>query len=126
MKVKWRDREVVAAIQLALKRGEKRSAILISTRAKASTLFVDRTNALRNSIRYTHKPPSDARVKKGWFVMAGGKGVWGDAWYAPKVELGWKNASARPFMKAARNANIGRMKLIFKSIFGRGARLRRG
>ena len=125
MRAKWNDKAVMTAINYGLRGGEKRAAKLVAMRAKSSTLFTDRSGALRRSIRATSQPPLDARVKKGWFVVAGGRGFWGDAWYAPKVELGWKNASARPFMKAARNASLGRIKLIFTSIFGKGARLRR-
>ena len=111
MRVKWRDREVMAAINYGLRGGEKRAAKLIALRAKSSTLFTDRTGTLRGSIRAVKSRYKDG----GWLIMAGSRGTWGDAWYAPKIELGWSKASARPFLRSAKAASLGRLKLIFKS-----------
>ena len=120
MRAKWFDREVVAAINYALHKGEKQAARIIAVKARSTTRFADRSGTLRGSIR-----AAKSRYKGGgWLVIAGGRGSWGDAWYAPKVELGWVKASARPFMKDARNASIGRLRALFKGIFGGGARLR--
>jgi len=111
----------MAAIDYALRGGEKRAAKLVALRAKSSSLFTDRSGALRRSIRDVK-----SRYKRGgWLVMAGGRGTWGDAWYAPKVELGWSKAAARPFLRNAKAACVGRIRLLFTSIFGRGARFRR-
>ena len=119
MRVKWYGRQVVEAVRKATGRSEEATARLIATDARASGLFHDRTGALRRSIRV-----ADSRFKDGGkLVMAGGRGPWGDAWYAPKVELGWKGASARPFMRTAKERARGRMRRIFLTNFGRGARL---
>ncbi|MCK5605438.1 hypothetical protein KAR91_26335 [Candidatus Pacearchaeota archaeon] len=121
MRAKWNDKAVMTAINYGLRGGEKRAAKLVAMRAKSSTLFTDRSGTLRRSIRAVK-----SRYKGGgWLVMAGGRGFWGDAWYAAKVELGWSNASARPFLRGARVASLGRIRLIFTSIFGRGARFRK-
>lgn len=125
MKAKWYDRKVISTINYALRGAEERAAKLVAMKAKSTTMFTDRSGILRRSIRATDQPPPDAHIKRGWFVLAGGRGSWGDAWYAPKVELGWVHAAARPFMKAAKAASLGGVKLIFMSIFGKGARFRK-
>ena len=119
MKIQWLGRQVMEAIKKATGTSETATARLIASDAKSSRLFKDRSGALRKSIRVV-----DSRFRDGGkLVMAGGRGPWGDAWYAPKVELGWKDASARPFMRSAKERAKGRARRIFKSTFGPGTRL---
>lgn len=125
MKIQWHGDKVMKAINTVTMTGEERIARLIARDAKATTVFKDISGTLRNSIRYTNQRPQGARLP-GWFVLAGGRGSWGDAWYAPKVELGWGKGKARPrpFMKTAGERNKSQAKSIFKALFGSGAKLR--
>ena len=109
------------AIRKATDTSEKITARSIASDARGSGLFKDKTGALRKSIRVV-----DSKFKDGGqLVMAGGRGPWGDAWYGPKVELGWKGASARPFLRTAKERAKGKAKRVFKAGFGPGAKVTR-
>ena len=119
MKLEWFGEKVMKAIRVATGTCEETVARMIVSDAKASGSFRDRTGALRRSIRM-----ADSKYKDGGkLVMAGGRGPWGDAWYAPKVELGYKGASARPFLRPAKERARSRARRIFIGVFGTGARL---
>lgn len=116
MRVDWNDKAVMAKINKEAGKDAEEAASMVARTARHTRLFKDISGDLRKSIRVDSYP--DKREKN--LVVAGGKGPWGDAWYAPMVHLGHRigktgrHASARPFLWRAVDANRAFIKAVFK------------
>jgi len=111
MIIEWNDKEVMTAINKAVAGDSKEAAEYVAKVARQTRLFKDRSGTARGSIRV-----AKSKFKNGgYIVLAGGKGLWGDAWYVPKIELGHKGVPARPFMRRAKKQSMRKIRQIFKS-----------
>ena len=116
MRVDWNDKMVMAKINKEVSQDAEKSARMVARTARHTRLFKDSSGSLRNSIRVVKSKFKGG----GWLVIAGGKGGWGDAWYAAKVHLGHRigktgrHASPRPFLWRAVDINRAFIKTMFK------------
>ena len=115
VRVVWHDKEVMKKIDKEVAKDAEKAARLVLRSARHTTLFKDRKGTLRKSMRVIK-----SKFKGGGFlVVAGGRGFWGDAWYAAKVHLGYRpkgggHVSPRPFLWRAVDANRRFIKAAFK------------
>lgn len=88
-RIEWNAESVIRAIEGAVEVASKKGAKKVA--ATARRLIDDKSGALSESVRVKKSKFKDG----GYVVLVGGKGSWGDAWWAPFVELGTPGTTYR-------------------------------
>ena len=102
LKIEWNAKRITDKVRANINIAEKQLADKVVS--DAQHLCPTKEGVLKNSIR------SVEGKYGGYLVIAGGIGDWGDAFYAPFIELGTHNTMSKPFLKPAMHKNKSNFK----------------